>query len=123
MIDESSGNEWLMPVRSRGRPRYLIQNRKVSADYAIGLIVVVEAQNGKPVLGGVKDMRVPRFLGQRVNGNAWDFALGKLTEARTGKDLDWCAILNAFDISLWDAGHSLRRPMNLALALHACSTL
>src|SRR5258708_14156026 len=78
MIDESSGNEWLMPVRSRGRPRYLIQNRKVSADYAIGLIVVVKAQNGKPVLGGVKDMRIPRFLGQRVNGNAWDFALGKL---------------------------------------------
>lgn len=23
-------------------------------------------------------MRIPRFLGQRVNGNAWDFALGKL---------------------------------------------
>ena len=78
MIDESSGNEWLMRGRSRGRPRYLIQKRKVSADYAIGLIVVVKAQNGKLVLGGVKDMRIPRFLGQRVNGNAWDFALGKL---------------------------------------------
>jgi hypothetical protein len=23
-------------------------------------------------------MRIPRFLSQRVNGNAWDFALGKL---------------------------------------------
>ena len=78
MIDESSGNERLMRVRSRGRPRYLIQKRKVSADYGIGLIVVVKAQNGKLVLGGVKGMRIPRFLGQRVNGNAWDFALGKL---------------------------------------------
>jgi hypothetical protein len=64
MIDESSGNERLMRVRSRGRPRYLIEKRKVSADYAIGLIVVVKAQNGKLVLGGVKDMRIPRFLGQ-----------------------------------------------------------
>ena len=78
MIDESSGHEWLMRGRSRGRPRYLIQKRKVSADYAIGLIVVVKAQNGKLVLGGVKDMRIPRFLSQRVNGDAWDFALGKL---------------------------------------------
>jgi hypothetical protein len=23
------------------------------------------------------------------------------SEARTGKGLDWCAIVNAFDISLW----------------------
>jgi len=38
-----------MRVRSRWRPRYLIQKRKVSADYAIGLIVVVKAQNGKLV--------------------------------------------------------------------------
>lgn len=67
-----------MRVRSRGRPCYLIQERKVSADYAIGLIVVVEAQNGKLVPGGVKDTRIPRFLGQGVNGNAWDFAIGKL---------------------------------------------
>ena len=55
MIDESSGNERLMRVRSRGRPRYLIEKRKVSADYAIGLIVVVKAQNGKLVLAGVRD--------------------------------------------------------------------
>jgi hypothetical protein len=34
-----------MRVRSRGRPRYLIEKRKVSADCAIGLIVVVKAQN------------------------------------------------------------------------------
>jgi hypothetical protein len=72
MIDETSGNERPMPVRSRGRPRYLIQKRKVSADYALGLIVVVKAQNGKLVPGAVKDMRIPRFLGQRVNGDAWD---------------------------------------------------
>ena len=64
MIDETSGNERPMPVRSRERlPRYLIQKRKVSADYAIGLIVVVKAQNGKLVLGGVKDMRISTFPG------------------------------------------------------------
>jgi hypothetical protein len=62
MIDESSANERLMPVRSRGRPRYLIQKHQVSADYATGLIVVVKAQNGKLVLKGLKDMRIPRFL-------------------------------------------------------------
>jgi len=71
-----------MRIRSRG---YLIQKRKVSADQAIGLIVVVKAQNGKLVLGGVKDVRIPRFLGQRVNGNAWDFALGKLHGVGTAR--------------------------------------
>ena len=46
-----------------GAPSYLIQKRKVSAGYALGLIVVVKAQNGKLVLGGVKDMRISTFPG------------------------------------------------------------
>jgi hypothetical protein len=46
-----------------GAPRYLIQERKVSAGYALGLIVVFKAQNGKLVLGGVKDMRISTFPG------------------------------------------------------------
>jgi hypothetical protein len=68
MIDETSGNERPMRVRSRGRPRYPIQKRKVSADYALGLIVVVKAQNGKLVLGGVKDMRIPRYRSANLQG-------------------------------------------------------
>jgi len=65
MIDETSGNKPPMRVRSRGRPRYLIRKRKVSADHALGLMVVVMAQNGKPVLRGVKDMRIPGFPGSK----------------------------------------------------------
>ena len=108
-----------MRARSRGRPRYLIEKPKVSADYALGLIVVVKAQNGKPVLGGVKDMHIPRFLGERKqcdyrrkpetrprNLIARVPGIPPGSQARTRKGLDWCAIVNAFDISSWQAGQS-----------------
>jgi len=43
------------------------------------------------------------------------------SEARSGKGLDWCAIVHAFDIWLWEASQFLRRVIIFGFALQACA--